>query len=985
MTFLSLWLSKLPYFIFPIERKLFMNIYKVSNYNFTFCFFMCLLVGLYNSNVCTAEGLSMQDQLASISKSLEADDQKTALIEMIGVSDYLNGQSFSPEQRSSYIIQLSLQPIDIDQLELLFNSDSYEIGRAHVFFGTRLFLTGNNETGESHLTKAVPILKKYKEAYRAYTWLGLLYGQTERPNDAIASFSQALVSVKEKYSDNDPEGNKIMVPILSNLQFLFIGTENYHKAKLNNQTAMKLALESDNPYYIMLSHINQATLSFALQDPDNMLESLNKAEVYLDEYPSLQMNFDNLMANAYMISEDYNEAKKYFYNSISSLSTNTANQSSLWVNLSAVADIEYFQKNYDNAIELFDSVINHYQKNPDRYSAALTDVYGGRARVFLATNQVDKAHADLKAALANKGELITWYIIPSSILTGVYLGKYKQTNDPAYADSVRWNIKRTDEYIDSVRREHRYFESEVTLNASLFVAYGLHLDHLHSLYEIDKTLVDPAQVFQYFEKIKSFSLKEYLKTDDAFFAGLLPEEILADEKAYKRKLARMKTAYYQLQKNKADNEALITSGEEINALENEYASFLKEVEENHPSYFSYQYQQYDIDLKTVQEQLKESEAIITYYMSSTVIYTFMIHSKGTGFYKTEIDPEWNSNYTGFLNLLAAPEGNTSFTITDSDKQTFNEMSHQLYDDLISKALNDLNNQIQHITIIGDNKLSFLPFEILLTEDNAEVQNFGNMPFLLKEKSISYDASVSNNLINRKRKSESGKVDYLSYVPNYEDQTKQLVYSLESSNKAAELFDGKCLTGADVNLSNIRQNVKAVDILHFAMHGINDQLYPSLSHLELADEELGHLYLGDIYNSNYDVDLVLLSACNTGTGRFLKGEGTQNISRAFHFAGVSSTLMSLWSLPDVQTSKLDFAFLSNIKEGMRKDEALRKAKLDYLSNAPQVYQHPFYWAGFIPTGNMDALNSSRSFPFAALLLLVFGALLILLLLFRKKSL
>jgi len=169
-----------------------------------------------------------------------------------------------------------------------------------------------------------------------------------------------------------------------------------------------------------------------------------------------------------------------------------------------------------------------------------------------------------------------------------------------------------------------------------------------------------------------------------------------------------------------------------------------------------------------------------------------------------------------------------------------------------------------------------------------------------------------------------------------------------------------------------------------MHGENNQLFPSLSHLKLSERSKDNLYLGDIYNYKLNASLAVLSACNTGRGKYLKGEGAQNISRAFQFAGVKSTLMSLWSIPDIQTAQLNKGFFQNLNDGQRKDESLRFAKLEFLDQAPKVFQHPFYWAGQVVVGQMEALdpNNGQKTHFLWGLL---GMLFMLALIFYKKRL
>ena len=108
------------------------------------------------------------------------------------------------------------------------------------------------------------------------------------------------------------------------------------------------------------------------------------------------------------------------------------------------------------------------------------------------------------------------------------------------------------------------------------------------------------------------------------------------------------------------------------------------------------------------------------------------------------------------------------------------------------------------------------------------------------------------------------------------------------------------------------------------------------------------------------------------GRIAKGEGIVSLARGFSYDGVSSIITTLWSISDQQSNSLIEAFYRQLRSGKTKSEALRAAKLHYIEQNP-AFAHPYYWAAFIPIGNMDAADlPGASFPYlwglgAALLL------------------
>ena len=94
------------------------------------------------------------------------------------------------------------------------------------------------------------------------------------------------------------------------------------------------------------------------------------------------------------------------------------------------------------------------------------------------------------------------------------------------------------------------------------------------------------------------------------------------------------------------------------------------------------------------------------------------------------------------------------------------------------------------------------------------------------------------------------------------------------------------------------------------------------------------------------ELVVLTACNTGLGKHLVGEGVMGLGRAFQYAGAQSVLMSLWSVEDASTNLLTERFFTYLRQGQDKLKALQQARIDLRQAG---YEHPFFWAPFILVG------------------------------------
>ena len=149
------------------------------------------------------------------------------------------------------------------------------------------------------------------------------------------------------------------------------------------------------------------------------------------------------------------------------------------------------------------------------------------------------------------------------------------------------------------------------------------------------------------------------------------------------------------------------------------------------------------------------------------------------------------------------------------------------------------------------------------------------------------------------------------------------------------------------------------IIHLATHGKADDRagdYAFLAFQESNDSmDNERLYVKDLYNCALNADLVVLSACETGVGKWQRGEGIISLARAFAYAGTKSIVTTLWQIDDARTKNLMELFYTHLKRGVTKDAALRQAKLDYLNTFKSAHAAPFRWAGFIAIGDMEAIK------------------------------
>jgi len=144
------------------------------------------------------------------------------------------------------------------------------------------------------------------------------------------------------------------------------------------------------------------------------------------------------------------------------------------------------------------------------------------------------------------------------------------------------------------------------------------------------------------------------------------------------------------------------------------------------------------------------------------------------------------------------------------------------------------------------------------------------------------------------------------------------------------------------------------IVHLATHGIMDLKNPGLSGMllsmldEKGKEQNGYIGLSEIYNLKLPADLVVLSACETGTGKQIRGEGIIALTRGFMYAGAERLVASLWRVDDQATAELMAIFYDEMLVHKLKPAAALREAQRRLSQQPK-WKNPHFWAGFVIQG------------------------------------
>ena len=294
---------------------------------------------------------------------------------------------------------------------------------------------------------------------------------------------------------------------------------------------------------------------------------------------------------------------------------------------------------------------------------------------------------------------------------------------------------------------------------------------------------------------------------------------------------------------------------------------------------------------------------------------------------------------------------------------FRASAVKLYDLLLKPAEVQLRGK-SNLIIAPDNTLWDLPFQALLKGANR---------FLIQEAAIAYAPSLTvlREMTKRRQTAANGPASLLALgnpiVGNetikragltLRDGKLESLPEAEQEVKALGRLYGaarsKVYIGADAREDRVKSEASRAKILHFATHGILNNVSPMYSHLALAEGGTGQdglLEAWELMQLDLQADLVVLSACETARGRIGAGEGMIGFSWAMFIAGVPSIVVSQWKVEAAGTRDLMVDFHRSLlatKSKPTKSEALRHAALKLMQN-PET-SHPFYWAGFVLIGD-----------------------------------
>lgn len=639
--------------------------------------------------------------------------------------------------------------------------------------------------------------------------------------------------------------------------------------------------------------------------------------------------------------------------------------------LSGLGQVAVIKRQYAEAKRYYNLSVLRVIDNPfEKVKCVL--LFNNLGKIYLNENRIDSAVLYFRKSLqennikneqsipdvtilANPFE----FIVSHFGLAQHYFNDYQGSKSP---ESLRQALLSIQSSLTLIVNEHNRMASEndkIKWNKDLISFFDLAIQVRYENFLVHKTAESYELLFQVIEQARLQTLLNALKLDKiSAFAGVTREFMSLEQ----RQANKAKHLATQLSDE-------LTLGEQANAdLINEYVNGLKELEidksrmldsikERLPDYYNIKYNKTvvsSVDLRKNVLEMNSNAMVIQFQVANNDLFVLLQHSNMQWVFRKPYHEVamWITNLRNTIKYQL-PDWKTPAS-------RLNTLLLKSADSLISR----LPIKITSLIIIPDGELHLLPFETLYNDSKKQVLverfkiSYASSATLLWQKftdtfrprqgrqyfvglAPSFEGySIANNTY---RQSTAGAFVF-DALPEAPTEIRSIEKQLNQINVACDVLEGSSASEQSFK----RIDLSAYSYIHLATHGFLNKGLADKSGVAFAvlpeENEDGILFSDEVYNLKLQAELVTLSACETGLGRYQRGEGLIGLSRGFLYAGAQNLLVSLWSVQDKSTAEWMVNFYTNFARGVAIPQSVQKAKLKFIRS--RNYSHPYYWAPFI---------------------------------------
>ncbi|HEY8203953.1 MAG TPA: CHAT domain-containing tetratricopeptide repeat protein [Pyrinomonadaceae bacterium] len=569
---------------------------------------------------------------------------------------------------------------------------------------------------------------------------------------------------------------------------------------------------------------------------------------------------------------------------------------------------------------------------------------------------------------------------------------------------ARLRIEELLKMIESLRGTVASQELRASFLAGSEDYYEFYTDLLMRLHQREPSKGYDLAALEASERARARSLLELLAEARIDVEQGIAPELKQRERALYSRIAWIQNqligAYSQA---KPDQTRIATLEDDMKKADTTREQLNAEIRQKSPRYADLQYPA-PLGLKSIQSLLDDRTVLLEYALGKDVSFLFAVTRRDFQVARLPSASTIAGQVEALRSIISSrPQRSTVGKQINS--------SRELYRELIEPAGKLLNGK-EKIIIVPSGALHYLPFEALLSSgEERTLTTFGASawPYLVRDYAISYvqSAGVLASLRSRRETSARPSKTFLAFAdPVYgnetgteasfvrsrlrgtfgDQQTFKLERLVESRREVSQIASlnkpdqVSLFLGSEAREENVKTagRLSQYRFIHFATHGLLNEERPQYSGLILSlsnsgvpasasdnlearpgagapqstlrnpQAEDGLLQVYEVFNLRLNADLVVLSACETGLGKEVKGEGLVGLTNAFLYAGTPSVVVSVWKIQDRSTADLMVKLYKEMNRGQDKTEALRQAKLALIRD--RRFAHPYYWAPFILIGD-----------------------------------
>ena len=826
-------------------------------------------------------------------------------------------------------------------------------------------------------TDETDIMNRYFRPALVKLNLAVLWNALGKNREAISISEESIAGFQEYINRSTDEsriykakGNQCMV--IDNMSSFYntLGEHSRTQELIEYSFEQKKKLYDENDINLIISNIILAEAKIASRDFEGAAENADRALELLKTSPGADLYWEAAAlatrANIYDSMDDVEKAATYyekaenmyrksmgnshtkdFLDNLLEYSLFAAKNQKKEKALSLAREIYDFahQGDFKNTLQEFYHTVNLAQVHYLLKDYPEAEKYSDEALCFNVVKEGEKISAT--------DSILSQYRKPQALLINA-ASKYYQIEDKS-TSILKGLLQQVDEgiaildYRKKVVNTHEDVTLLIAENEELLnFAEKLRLE----LYNITEDEVYLNKLIALHESSIYSRIRSRLNLRDNVAFQHIPTEVIERENHLKNEMASSL--------NDSENNDIKTF---FKSSEN-WEYFLDSLKQKFPKYYKMRYATLEEPINDLQQKIPENTTVVRYIFIEDALYAFVVSPSVKEMIKL--------NYPSVKNHIAKLQKD-EFSV-----EKLSPLFYELYEALwfpLEKFVNTTK-----VVIVPDRDLFNLSFETLTPKPIKSFQEMLTNSLLAK-----YDISYNFSLLLYKDK---GKVadyssEYIAFAPGFnkemKDEYKLAVkdsvkldktyltllpqpFSEDLVKEYSRIFKGDFFINENASKELFINRAKEHKIIHIGTHAESNNLSPELSRLIFAKKTDGgesydenSLYSFEIYNIDLSSNLAILTACETGKPSYQAGEGMISLAHAFNYAGSESILTSLWEIDEESSAKIVKLFYDNLSAGMAKDEALRKAKLSYISTAEGRTAAPQYWAGLVLIGDTAPID------------------------------